>query len=263
MGLLKITFDGSSVTSKQDADFNYHAGDLIKAGIMESLGSGVTCSAANNYINFTDGYVMIYGRRIYVESGTSVYISLDSTKYGYVCVTVNLATNSVTLEKIETTGTYPTLTQENLQNGGSKYQFAIARYTKTTTALTLDTSYSPTKIKSCGTSISEGVQEAKDYADNKYKMWSSSPSYQSGKYYYFPNINKSILEKSVVVVHVLNQYLAVAGIDIGNNTSMTSAIYFVGATPYVMSLEYLPETNQIVIGVSEATHNVKTINCYR
>lgn len=263
MGLLKITFDGSSVTSKQDADFNFHGGDLIKAGIMESLGSGVTCTAANNYINFTDGYVMIYGRRIYVESGTSVYISLDSTKYGYICVTVNLATNSVSLEKIETAGTYPTLTQENLQNGGSKYQFAIARYTKTTTALTLDTSYAPTKIKSCGTAIKESVQQSKDYVDDNFTMWRSSPSHQSGKYFYFPNIKKAILEKSIVVVHILNQYVVVSGINIGKHTSMTSTIYYSGTAQCLMTLEFLPETNQMVIGVSETTHYVKAIACYR
>jgi hypothetical protein len=94
-------------------------------------------------------------------------------------------------------------------------------------------------------------------------MWSSTPSYQSGKYFYFPNINKSILEKSIVVVHILNQYVVVSGIDIGYNSSMTSTIYYSGTTQCLMSLEFLPGTNQMVIGVSETTHNVRAIACYR
>ena len=31
MGLVKITFDGSSVSSKQDADINYHVTGLVSA----------------------------------------------------------------------------------------------------------------------------------------------------------------------------------------------------------------------------------------
>ena len=77
MGLVKITFDGSSVSSKQDADINYHVTGLVAAGIIRGLGKELQCSVSNNYITFKDGYVQIYGRRIYVEEGSSVYISLD------------------------------------------------------------------------------------------------------------------------------------------------------------------------------------------
>ena len=89
MGLVKITFDGSSVTSRQDADINYHVTGLVQAGIIRGLGKELEYSISNNYITFQDGYVQIYGRRIYVESGSQVYVSLDSTKYGYVIITVN------------------------------------------------------------------------------------------------------------------------------------------------------------------------------
>ena len=34
MGLIKITFDGSNVTSKQDADINYHLTGLVDAGVI-------------------------------------------------------------------------------------------------------------------------------------------------------------------------------------------------------------------------------------
>ena len=70
MGLVKITFDGSSVTSKRDADINHHLGGLVRAGIIEGLGNECQVSVSNNYITFRDGYVQIYGRRIYVEDGS-------------------------------------------------------------------------------------------------------------------------------------------------------------------------------------------------
>ena len=138
MGLIKITFDGSSVTSKQDADINYHLTGLVPAGIIRGLGSELSYSVSNNYITFQDGYVQIYGRRIYVEAGSQVYVSLDSTKYGYVIITVNLNNNTVTLGVAESSSSsYPTLTQENLHKTGRVYQMPIAKYSKTTTSLTI------------------------------------------------------------------------------------------------------------------------------
>lgn len=138
MGLVKITFDGSSVSAKQDADINHYLGGLVPAGIIRGLGDELQITSSNNYIYFKSGYVQIYGRRIYVEPNSSVYISLDSTKYGYVVIQVNLSNNSVSLTKLETSSSsYPSLTQQNLLNGGTIYQMPIAKYSKTTTSLTI------------------------------------------------------------------------------------------------------------------------------
>lgn len=148
MALQKITFDGSSVTAKRDADINHHLGGLVKAGIIEGLGNECSVSVSNNYITLKDGYVQIYGRRIYVEDGSQVYISLDSTKYGYVVVEVNLNTNSVALKAIEvTSSSYPSLTQQDLSKTGTLYQFPIAKYKKTTSSITLDTNFTQIFIK--------------------------------------------------------------------------------------------------------------------
>ena len=38
MALVKITFDGSSVSSKQDADINYHLTGLKADGVIRGLG---------------------------------------------------------------------------------------------------------------------------------------------------------------------------------------------------------------------------------
>lgn len=138
MGLVKITFDGSSVSAKQDADINHYLGGLVPAGIIRGLGDELQITSSNNYIYFKSGYVQIYGRRIYVEPNSNVYISLDSTKYGYVVIQVNLSSNSVSLTKLETSSSsYPSLTQQNLLNGGTIYQMPIAKYSKTTTSLTI------------------------------------------------------------------------------------------------------------------------------
>ena len=52
MALQKITFDGSSVTSKKDADINHHLGGLVPAGIISGLGNECSVSVSNNYISF-------------------------------------------------------------------------------------------------------------------------------------------------------------------------------------------------------------------
>ena len=149
MALQKITFDGSSVTSKKDADINHHLGGLVPAGIISGLGSECSVSVSNNYITFQDGYVQIYGRRIYLEANSQVYVSLDSTKYGYVVIEVNLSNNTVSLKSIETTSTsYPSLTKQNLMTSGTLYQFPIAKYKKSTTSIVLQ-EFTPTYIK-CG-----------------------------------------------------------------------------------------------------------------
>lgn len=172
MALQKITFDGSSVSSKRDADINHHLGGLVKAGIIEGLGNECSVSVSNNYITLQDGYVQIYGRRIYIEKGSQVYISLDSTKYGYVVVEVNLNTNSVALKAVEvSSSSYPSLTQEDLSKTGTLYQFPIAKYKKTTSSITLDTGFTQIFIK-------PGLRRANLVAKTKYKMF-ETPDYET------------------------------------------------------------------------------------
>ena len=168
MALQKITFDGSSVTSKRDADINHHLGGLVRAGIIEGLGNECQVSVSNNYITLRDGYVQIYGRRIYVEDGSQVYISLDSTKYGYVVVEVNLSSNSVALKAVETSSSsYPNLTQQDLSTTGTLYQFPIAKYKKTTSSITLDTGFTQIFIK-------PGLRQAKLVRKSKYLLFETA-----------------------------------------------------------------------------------------
>lgn len=171
MALQKITFDGSSVTSKRDADINHHLGGLVPAGIISGLGNECSVSVSNNYITFQDGYVQIYGRRIYVEANSQVYVSLDATKYGYVVIEVNLSNNTVSLKSVETTSTsYPSLTQQNLMTSGTLYQFPIAKYKKTTSSITLQT-FTPTYIM-CG------LREVKLVRKTKYALLEDPVNYE-------------------------------------------------------------------------------------
>lgn len=192
MGLVKITFDGSSVSAKQDADFNYHFADCKAAGVLKGLGGNCAVSTNSNYIYFQSGYIEIYGRRIYVENNTSIFITLDSTKYGYVCVTVDLDANSVTLEKIENGTTYPTLIQKNLHTGGTKYQFPICKYTKTTSSLTIDPNFKPYYIETVETRVNNFAsslrQDMLNKYGSKYQGWYSEKSYNT---YIFKDIKST------------------------------------------------------------------------
>lgn len=172
MALVKITFDGSSVTAKQDADINHHVTGLVPAGIITGLGSEISYSASNNYITFNDGYVQIYGRRIYVETGTKVYVSLDATKYGYVVIEVDLSKNTAEIKPVEvSSSSYPTLTQQNLCNGGTKYQMPIAKYNKTTTSLNLVSDFKRVYIETPLSVANEGYEKAVDYVQDNYSYY--------------------------------------------------------------------------------------------
>lgn len=137
MSLVKITFDGCSVTAKQDADINHYLGGNVPAGVIVGLGGQLKYTVANNYITFASGYVQIYGRRIYIEEDTKVYISLDSTKYGYVIIDLDISTDNATITKVETSSTYPTLIHDDFNLGGTRYQLAIAKYQKTTSSISV------------------------------------------------------------------------------------------------------------------------------
>ena len=203
MGLVKITFDGSSVTSKQDADFNFHFADCKPAGVMKGLGGDCAFSTSNNYIYFQSGYIEVYGRRIYVENNTSIYITLDSTKYGYVCVTVDLDSNSVTLEKIENGTTYPTLTQENLHTGGTKYQFPICKYTKTTSSLTLDPDFHPEYVDTVAKRLeAHKLDVLNTVAQNYGPLYQRTYSSKSGNNYIFASITSLNASSSVISCYV-------------------------------------------------------------
>lgn len=139
MGLIKLTFDGSLNTAKQDAIFNYFLLNK-KNGIFKGIGGEIKARTSNGSIYFDDGFVSIYGRRIYIEHNTSVPILMNQTAYGVVVVKVDTASNGVTIITKEGAGeTSPSLIQENLLEVDGVFELPICYYYKTTSTLVLNT----------------------------------------------------------------------------------------------------------------------------
>ena len=140
MGLKKLTFDEALNTAKDDAYFNWYLTNKIN-GIFYDLGNKCEATSINGTITFKDGFVSIYGRRIYIDNGTSISVSLNKTCKGYVILKVDTVNNEVSLTSKEgTSSNYPSLSQTNLLSEDGVFEFPMVGYSKTTTSLTLDKS---------------------------------------------------------------------------------------------------------------------------
>lgn len=238
MAVVKITFDGSSVSASQDAVLNHFLCGEIPAGILEGIGSELSYSVSNNYITFQDGYIQVYGRRIYVQPASQVYISLDSTKYGYVIIDVNLSTNNATLTKVEASSTYPTLTQDNLLNGGVRYQFPIAKYTKNTSSITLQ-SFNRIMIPTPLAQAQTGYIDAIEFLENNYKIrLINRPTSQSGSTYRY-EIDFPI-RNCMIFVNIHDRlFLPLSGRFVPDHSNFGITFRFNGEDHYLMG-EWLP-----------------------
>lgn len=261
MAVVKITFDGSSVSAAEDAVINFFLCGEIIAGIFEGIGDDLSYSVSNNYITFDSGYVQIYGRRIYIEQGTQVYISLDSVKYGYVIVDVNLASNSVTLTKVESSSNYPTLIQESLFGSGTRYQFPIAKYSKSTTSITLQ-SFTRTMIPTALNQANSGYNRAVNYVQDNYKVrYLSYPASQSGSTYRYELTSHSI-SKCLIVVNVdENVLVTIPGTYIGGH-SIFSIDYRISNTDHALVGEWLAG-NILLLTTNSTSIKIESITLYQ
>lgn len=146
MGLVKLTFDGANNTAKMDAYVNAYL-TSYQNGIINGLGNSLTYSIANGKITFSSGVVSIYGRRVYVEDGTSIDITLDSIKKGYVLMNINTETNEVSMSISEVTSGSIPITQTNLLQEDGLYQFVMCAYNKSTSSLSADTDFQRDYVK--------------------------------------------------------------------------------------------------------------------
>lgn len=138
MAIKKLTFDGALNTAKTDADLNYFLTGY-KNGIVHGIGGNCEATSSGGKISFRDGYVSAYGRRAYIEDGTSISISLTEIKYGYVVLGLNTSTNEATLYLKEgTSSAYPSIQQDNLQESEGLYEVVLTAYYKTTSSLALN-----------------------------------------------------------------------------------------------------------------------------
>ena len=259
MGLIKITFDGSSVSAKQDADINYHLTGLVAAGIIRGLGSDLSYSASNNYITFQSGYVQIYGRRIFVEAGSQVYISLDGTKYGYVVITVNLSNNSVNLGIVEGSS-YPSLTQQNLATGGTIFQMPIARYSKTATSLSVDTSFQRVFIETPLSVADSGYSRAVTYVNNKYNSWVKvSADEHTATTWKYRSLNYS---NGVVLVNINDEVIVPVPGNFIDNHSNGYLYYVMDSSIYKLGVSKI-NSSDFVLSTSTSSHKIESITCIK
>lgn len=143
MSLQKITFTNSTVSAQKDADFYYFL--LNDIGVLRGIKHGLQVTNNVNRIVFKSGYVNIYGRMLFIEEDTTVTIPLDQVAYGYVIIRVNTSNNTAELTYKEGTANYPDLTQENIMQEFGIYEFALAKYSKTSSNLALQ-DFSPKYI---------------------------------------------------------------------------------------------------------------------
>lgn len=259
MGLVKITFDGSSVSSKQDADINYHVTGLVSAGIIRGLGAELKTSVSNNYITFKDGYVQIYGRRIYVEEGSSVYISLDSTKNGYVVITVDLVNNTAILDKVESSSGFPTLVQENLHSGGRTYQMPLAKYSKNTTSIQL-INFERTYIETPLSVAERGYDDAVVHMETYYDPYNWKGDWYSNKSnIYLTQAQWDTYPKTMFILHLnLGITVCVPGRFISATSNFTVDYYYNGKM-YTISTGSSSSSKYLIFTCSDSSHYIKNV----
>lgn len=264
MALRKITFDGATVSSKDDADINYHLFNLIPAGIIKGLGSEIPVSAGNNTITFGSGYIQIYGRRIYMEANTQVGITLDGIRNGYIVVDLNLAQNTLELTKLEVASGWPSLIQNNLATTVGRYQFVIAKYSKTATSLTLDIAYTAIRpvIKTLSNLVDEKNQEVYDWIISKYSS-KVIPPVEYGATIMKYNLSSFPGPTTDCLFHVRLGTYAVFTFSgrhlIG--ASIQSLYYRWVGTDYFLTIEYTP--SQMFLYSNNTSHRVTTVEVFR
>lgn len=257
MSVQKITFDGANVSAKVDADL-HHFLFSSEIGILNGIKSSVGFSLANNTITFTDGYVVIYGRLIYIEPGTAVSVTPNASRMGLVVLGVNTNTNEVSVYTKEQSGSYPSLIRNNLLNGNGTYELVLCAYTKTTTSVTLNT-YSRMMIGSYKTQILEQRLEVMNALRYQRK---SLTKVSNGIFRFTVNGSQDIDSALVVAMVNSGTSVVVPGamlfINVGSNTFVR---YDYGSSSYSMVLSY--ENNNVTISLSNTTHNVTALFLYR
>lgn len=260
MALVKITFDGSSVSSKQDADINFHLGGLIPAGIIRGLGGELRYFVSNNYITFDDGYVQIYGRRIYCEPETKVYVPLDSIKYGYVLITVDLNNNTVAIGILESESNYPSLIQENLLTGGKIYQFPICRYTKNNTSLNIDLSFTPVFIETSLSVAEKSYNDAINYFNQNKSFYSIKGNKSSGDYiFHLSNSQANNKNSTMFFAKISTGHIIAFPGNMFNGSSNYTVSYCNGGTNYNVIVGYDTSNSDIILTCSNQNDSVNYI----
>lgn len=139
MSVRGITFEKQSTFSKDFAHYQY---TFLNGASGITKGCEITHDTDNIYIS--DGYFIVFGRFIKID-GTETIITnevLSGTKYCRLVFEIDLTQENTTDEfnqgafKVLTSDSdYPTLTQEDLDDGGNVYQISFCKFLKTSAGI--------------------------------------------------------------------------------------------------------------------------------
>lgn len=258
MGVQKITFDGSSVTSKHDADLN----DFIFSvgtGVLLGSRNSVFYTLANNTITFEDGYVMVQGRLIYIENNTQVIVTPNANRLGYVVLNVDLTSNEVSIYTKEQASTYPNLVQNDLSSGQGQYEFALCAYSKTTTSVTLNNQFNRQTLLNADSLVYNLEQKIR----NQTSPIIINPTYISQGVYRISNYYSNDLMRAFFMIVLSNG--TVVNLPgplifeiIGSSTSVA---YTYNGITYSMFVSYQNGNTTFTCG--STTHTINRVIIYR
>ena len=253
MAVTKLTFDEALNTAKNDAYFNWYLTNKTN-GIFKDLGNACEASASNGSITFKDGFVSVYGRRVYI----------------YVVLKVDTINNKAEILLHEgTSSNYPTLTQEDLLEQDGVFELPLVGYSKTTTTLTLDKScisYISTNKEEL-TNTSEKLSDALKQEVNTLNSTIKSKQHglQYVVFYQYSRSNNtikfditSVMSKDSVILSFAfcNNIISIS-LDLLKGTTAISFGYRYLGTDYQGSIER--SGNFLFITVEESTHNIKKL----
>lgn len=132
MALDGFVFDKRNITSAAWAHYNW-----IMTGKQDGLTSGCDMTVSGNDVNIADGYFFIRGRMGIVSGTTTVTAPTVASGTAYCTLVAQIDLTKVnttdemkqlTFEVLTSASTYPSVTQEDLDNGGNIYQVAFAHF---------------------------------------------------------------------------------------------------------------------------------------
>jgi len=254
MGIQKVTFESGNVTAKIDADL-YHFFYSKDIGILKGLKSECAVTLANNTLTFQDGYVSVYGRIIYIENQTTIVVTPDSSKNGYVVLGINTSTNEVNLYLKEQTSGYPSLVLTNLLATEGLYEFVLCAYTKTTTSVSINQAYTRNTIMS----DKDKITDLESRLLEKYRPLRKSLTKVSNGIYKFSGTSSVELSESLVYVLINNTtIISFPGdslfIHVGSNQNISYR--YAGAD---FSLSILYEQGVVTLSCGNTTHNITSV----
>ena len=168
--------------------------------------------------------------------------------------------NTATLGVAESSSSsYPTLTQENLHTTGRVYQMPIAKYSKTTTSLTLQP-LERTYIETPLSVANAGYSKAVNYIENNYSAYNWKGSWTSNtSIIYLTSEQYATYQDTMFILHIS------CGVTVcvpGRFISATSAFtveYIYGGTTYIISTGCDNTKEYLQFRTSATSHYIKNI----